>query len=54
MRRTIAFWMLAIALTATTLAWAGDTAGPGTACPADCPPNPSCPTPCAMACPLGK
>lgn len=51
MRRTIAFWMLAIALTATTLAWAGDTAGPSSACPPECQP---CPTPCAQACPLGQ
>ena len=49
MRRTIAFWMLAIALTATTLAWAGDTAAPGKACP----PSPSCPSSCT-ACPFGQ
>jgi hypothetical protein len=51
MRRTVAFWMLAIALTATTLAWAGDTAGPGAACPPECTP---CPSSCATACPLGN
>ncbi len=48
MKNRIAFWMLAMALTATTLAWAGDTAGPGQSCPPECRP---CPEPCAVTCP---
>jgi hypothetical protein len=44
MKRNLAL-MLVMALTATTLAWAGDTAGPEAACPPECPP-------CATACPM--
>ena len=47
MRRSLAFWMVAMALTATTLAWAGDTATSDAACP----PCEPCPAPCAVACP---
>jgi hypothetical protein len=47
MKRRLAL-MLAMALTATTLAWAGDTARSGPACPPDCRP---CPAPCVEMCP---
>lgn len=48
MRRSIAIWMVCLALTATTLAWAGDTASRDASCPPDCRP---CPTDCSVACP---
>ena len=40
--------VLATALTATTLAWAGDTAAPGQSCPPECRP---CTADCGIACP---
>ena len=48
MRRNVALWMLAMALTATTFASAGDTAQSGAACSTECKP---CPWPCDVPCP---
>ncbi len=47
MKRNLAL-LLVMALTASTLAWAGDTAGTEASCPPECRP---CPADCAMPCP---